>query len=260
MDVGAALALAQAAPALPRPSKAAPSLFAPQRPVGCVRIAIALDDAFHFYYEDGLDLLRAHGAELLAFSPLRDRALPPGTQGIYLGGGFPEVFAEELAANDRLLAAVRAAALDGVPVYAECGGLMYLGAGIVDAAGRRHRMARVFSYWSHLRQPRVTMGYRVATAARPTLLLQRGQTVRGHEFHWSTLDTPPPAAHAAYTLTSADGRPVGSEGVIGGPADNVLASYVHLHFAANPALAPALVAACGGGRPRRYRARRDAAD
>lgn len=220
-------------------------LFPRDAPAQRARIALALDDAFHFYYEDGLDLLRAHGAELLPFSPLHDSRLPEGTQGLYLGGGFPEVFAAELAANRAMLDAVRQAAAQGCAVYAECGGLMYLGAGIVDKEERRHTMAGILPRWSVMRQPRVTLGYRQATARRATPLMEAGKTVRGHEFHWSVLDTPPLEGEAAYDTAAADGRAVGVEGFVAGPTGRVLASYVHLHFGADPALAPTFVAACG---------------
>lgn len=254
LDVDALLAIAQGAPPLhvsetplvfPTVAATSPALAVPASSDGPrTRIALALDDAFHFYYEDGLDLLRAHGAELVPFSPLADETLPPDVGGVYLGGGFPEVFAAQLSTNEPMAAAVRGAALAGLPVYAECGGLMYLGAGLVDRDGVHHQMAGVFPYWSDMRQPRVTLGYRVATVRRDAVFLFQGQTLRGHEFHWSVLDRPPPADSAAYDLRSAAGEPVGHEGFVGGPAANVLASYVHCHFAADPALAPAFVNAC----------------
>ena len=103
-------------------------------------IAVALDQAFNFYYEDSLDLLRAWGGDVVPFSPLADGALPPGTQGVYLGGGFPELFAADLAANSPMHAALHAAARQGLPIYGECGGLMYLGRTLADLDGRRHAM------------------------------------------------------------------------------------------------------------------------
>jgi cobyrinic acid a,c-diamide synthase len=246
IDLDRVLAIAQDAPPFPA-SEPPATLLSAAGPDGArerVRIALALDDAFHFYYEDGLDLLRDSGAELVPFSPLRDEALPDGVQGIYLGGGFPEVFASELSANYALHSAIRAAVHRGLPIYAECGGLMYLGRGIIDEHGRRYPMASILPCWSVMGQPRVTLGYRVARARRASLLLPAGKTVRGHEFHWSVLDRAVDAAAAAYDLESASGQPAGVEGYVAGPRDNVLASYVHLHFGADPTLAPAFVRAC----------------
>lgn len=262
LDLNGLLTIAREAPPLfpvaPPLCREAPHLSVQEHPPAALfpvapaptqaRIALALDDAFHFYYQDGLDLLRAHGAELVPFSPLRDHALPEGTQGVYLGGGFPEVFASQLAANRSMLAALNRVVAAGLPVYAECGGLMYVGRGIVDQHGGRHAMAGLFPYWSTMGQSRVTLGYRVATARRRTLLLPSQAAVRGHEFHWSVLEQntllPGPERDPAYDLTTADGRSAGSEGFVGGPRGNVLASYVHLHLATDPRLAPAFVAAC----------------
>ena len=249
LDLDAILSVARAAPPLPDPSlDAAPPasrLFPPEPLPAKARIAVAMDDAFHFYYEDALDLLRAHGAELLPFSPLTDSALPDGAGAVYLGGGFPEVFAAELSSNAPMLASIRAAAARGTPILAECGGLMYLGRDIVDAAGARHDMAGVVPLGSTMGAQRVTLGYRIATSRQRSVLLGRGRCVRGHEFHWSTLDGPVAAELAAYDVTAADGRPIGTEGVVAGPADNVLASYVHVHLGSHADLAPAFVATAG---------------
>jgi cobyrinic acid a,c-diamide synthase len=163
-------------------------------------IAVAQDQAFSFYYQDSLDLLEAWGAELVPFSPLSDPSLPEGMGGVYVGGGFPELFARELSANTRLLDSLRQAARNDLPVYAECGGLMLLGQSLVDADGRRHAMAGVVPLDTTLRGQRLTIGYREATAARDSLLLETGQTVRGHEFHWSSLEQPAPASTAAYAI------------------------------------------------------------
>ena len=202
-----------------------------------VRIAVAQDEAFSFYYQDSLDLLRAWGAELVPFSPLRDEALPPAIGGVYLGGGFPELFAIDLAVNAPLLASLRAGASDGLPVYAECGGLMYLQEALVDADGRRHRMSGIVPGQSTLVGRRLTLGYREVRARRETPLCHAGQQLRGHEFHWSMCD-PPPAELAAYDVL---GGPAHVEGYAAG---NILASYVHLHLASDPKLAPRFVDAC----------------
>jgi cobyrinic acid a,c-diamide synthase len=204
------------------------------------RIAVARDEAFSFYYEDNLDLLRAWGAEIVPFSPLRDTQLPPSTAGLYIGGGFPELFAEKLAANTALLSRVRQAARAGLPIYAECGGLMYVSEGLTDQDGRPHRMAGVVPGWTTIGPARLTLGYREVRARSDSPLLKRGETVRGHEFHWSVPTAPPSTDDAAYDLLGRDGA------IDGHTRENVLASYIHLHFGADPRLAPRFVEACAG--------------
>ncbi|PON16015.1 cobyrinic acid a,c-diamide synthase [Candidatus Entotheonella serta] len=131
---------------------------APARPV--TSIAVAMDRAFNFYYPDSLELLTAWGAELIPFSPLEDNALPPGVNGVYIGGGFPEMYAEPLCNNAGMRASIRAAAERGIPIYAECGGLMYLGQGIEDPEGRYYDMAGVLPGRSTMKGAGLTLGYR----------------------------------------------------------------------------------------------------
>jgi cobyrinic acid a,c-diamide synthase len=234
IDLDAILALARTASALP----AAPSDLFPAATVAPqARIAVAQDEAFNFYYQDNLDLLRAWGAELVPFSPIHDGALPEGIGGIYIGGGFPEIYAASLAANQAMRDAVRRAARRGLPIYAECGGLMYLCAGIIDAAGRRHELVGVVPGWSAIEKPRLSIGYRTGSARRDSFLLRQGEPVRGHEFHWSELQGGA-EADAAYAL---DGERPRWEGYA---AHNVLATYLHVHFGSDPRLAPRFVAAC----------------
>jgi cobyrinic acid a,c-diamide synthase len=235
IDLDRVLALARSAPAFTaRPSDLFPArAIAPQ-----TRIAVAQDEAFSFYYQDNLDLLRAWGTDLASFSPLHDQALPERIGGLYLGGGFPELFAAQLAANQAIHAAIRQAAGRGLPIYAECGGLMYLGAGIVDATGHRHTMIGLVPGWSAIDQPRLSIGYRTGRAHRDSFLLRQGEPVRGHEFHWSNLAGGPTETSAAYVL---DGEPRRWEGYAEG---SLLATYLHLHFGSDPRLAPRFVAAC----------------
>src|SRR5439155_2947201 len=146
------------------------------------RIAVARDEAFSFYYPDSLDLLEAWGAELIPFSPLRDRALPEGAQGVYLGGGFPELFADELAQNRFLHESLRKAARLGLPIYAECGGLMYLGRTLTSFDGSEHPMVGLIPVDSRMRRERVTVGYRTIRSRCSTPLLEAGTQLVGHEF------------------------------------------------------------------------------
>jgi cobyrinic acid a,c-diamide synthase len=224
VDLDAVERLARAAPAAPGPAwDPAPG----GAPAAGARIAIARGPAFSFHYEESLELLRAAGAELLAFDPLRDEALPAGAGALLLAGGFPETFGAELAANAPLRAQVAAFAASGRPVLAECGGLLYLceeldGHAMCGALPLRGRMGE-----------RLTLGYREAEAAHATAWLDAGERVRGHEFHYSRVEPVEGAAPAAAWTLSARGR----EWPEGFAAGGIQASYLHVHWAAHPALA-----------------------
>ncbi len=210
---------------------------------GCactIRIAIARDEASCFYYEDNLDLLRSAGAEIDFFSPLRDGSLPPDVTGIYLGGGYPELYAAQLSANQAIRREIRENHRAGMPIYAECGGLMYLTEGITSEAGEDCPMVGLLPGRTRLSR-RLTMGYRTVMAEQDTLLLLRGEEARGHEFHYSEWMMPPDDLPSAYRIARRQGTDVRSEGYAFG---NLLASYVHLHFDARPGMAERFVAAC----------------
>ncbi|GMU39327.1 MAG: hydrogenobyrinate a,c-diamide synthase [Chloroflexota bacterium] len=201
-----------------------------------VTIAVAHDEAFSFMYPENLDLLTSWGAVIAPFSPLHDRTLPAGTAGVYLGGGFPELYAQGLSANMPMLASLRVAAARGLPIYGECGGLMYLGQQLTDNEGAVHAMAGIVPLRSSMAERRLTLGYRMATAQADGPHLTRGQTVRGHEFHWSTLEESPEPKQSAYATDR-----MRHEGYARG---NVWASYVHLHFATDAHIAPRFIAQC----------------
>jgi cobyrinic acid a,c-diamide synthase len=223
------------------PDPAGPSLFPARRLAPVTAVAVARDQAFNFYYRDSLDLLEAWGAELLPFSPLADAAAPEGVGGVYLGGGYPELHASDLAANRTMLRSLRALARRGAAVYAECGGAMYAGAGIEDAEGRRHRLAGLWPGWTTMRRRRLKIGYREARAQPANLFYPL--TVRAHEFHCS--EERRPSRQPAWEVLDEAGR---SEGWAAG---RVLASYLHLHLGAQPGLARRLVEACAPRRARR---------
>lgn len=199
-----------------------------------VPIAIARDPAFTFYYEDSLELLEEAGAELVPFSPLSDPALPAGVHGLYIGGGFPEVFAAELAANLPMLATLRDAQARGLPIYAECGGHMYLGESLTDQAGVRHTMAGLTPVKSTLAGTRLTLGYRVARARYDGPLFARGDLVRGHEFHLSQ-SPPSDSDMACWEFTEP------ALGVSGFRRGNTWSSYLHVHLGAAPGAAARFV-------------------
>jgi cobyrinic acid a,c-diamide synthase len=226
------------------PPPATPLLF-PERPLtSLVRIGVARDKAFSFYYQDSLDLLEARGAELAYFSPLKDERLPEGISGIYIGGGFPEMYARELAENNAMKHAVKAAAESGMPVYGECGGLMYLGRTMHDLDGRKHDMAGVLPVDSRIDNPRLTLGYRTVQALADGPFLQKGRTTRGHEFHWSGLESVS-GFTPAYLVQENGGRPEGFQ------TRNVLASYIHLHLGSLPSMPGRFVAVCRNFRENR---------
>jgi len=203
-------------------------------------LAIARDEAFNFTYPDNLDLLRMAGAELVFFSPLHDDALPPGTAGVILSGGFPEVYAAQLAANTAMQRALREAHARGVPIYAECGGLMVLTEAIVDLEGREHPMVGLLPGRSVM-TGRLTLGYRLAQAAGDSWLFRAGETVRGHEFHYSVWENRPAELPPAFHLLPPRGR--GEPQPEGACLGTLWASYVHLHFWSKPELAGRFVSA-----------------
>jgi cobyrinic acid a,c-diamide synthase len=208
-------------------------------PANRVRIAVARDAAFCFYYRDNLDLLRRYGAELVEFSPIRDAALPAAIGGLYLGGGYPELHAAELSANAHMLEAIRRFAQSGAPVYAECGGFMYLTDAIVDAGGREHSMAGLFPTRARMQPRLAALGYLEAEVSEDALWLRDGERVRGHEFRHSEIDPMPP--HVRRCFVVRDGRGERAEGYAAG---SVLAGYAHLHFGSSPAFAQRFVNAC----------------
>jgi cobyrinic acid a,c-diamide synthase len=206
------------------------------------RIAVAQDRAFGFYYQDTIDLLRECGADITPFSPLDDEALPPGIDGLYLGGGFPELYARELARNSRMRDAVRAHARAGKPIYAECGGLMALGQTLSTFDGETLPMFGLLPVASRMQRQTLTIGYREVEALRPSPLMAAGTRVRGHEFHWSVADAQSESV-AAYRVSVGDRLATGAQ-LEGFCIGSTLASYVHLNLAGKPELARRFVASC----------------
>ena len=224
-----------------------PAAVAPRRAgADAVRIAVARDRAFCFYYEDNLDALRAAGAEIIEFSPLADHVLPAGTGAIYIGGGYPELYAAELSANHTMRAAIEQFARGGGPVYAECGGLMYLARHLHRKDGEELPMVGLLPFGTRLTDRLVHFGYTEVSFAVDCLLGRAGDSARGHSFHYSTIDEIP-EIDCAYRLRSTLS---GVERVEGYVVGNVLASYIHLHFLSNPQLGTNLVRAAKASRKR----------
>ena len=228
-----------ASPFNPRPLAPDPWPLTPD--TSTVRLGVARDPAFCFYYQENLELLAQSGAELVPFSPLTDRELPANLQGIYLGGGYPELYATRLAANTGMRRSIAAQAAAGLPIYAECGGLMYLSQEIEDLEGRRHPMAGVLPLQVRMLPKIKALGYREITLTAPGLLGPAGTKARGHEFHYSEIAAELEDLPRLYRITARQGQEAAPEGY---SVNNVLASYVHLHFGSNPAVARYLVERC----------------
>ena len=229
-DLGALLALARSAPELTAPPWA-PAATASEGPPPT--IAVAAGAAFTFGYTEQAELLAAAGARVAPFDPLRDEDLPAGTDGLILGGGFPEVHAAGLAANERLRARVAALAGRGAPVAAECAGLLYLARTLDDRP-----MCGVLDVKAVM-TPKLTLGYRRAVAAADSVLARAGEVVHGHEFHRTAAD-PPAGPQPAWKLATGI-----REGHVAG---NVVASYLHTHWAGHPAAAARFTAASAKAR------------
>lgn len=222
----------------------APSPPSPQPVAGgpVVRLGVARDRAFCFYYQENLRRLERAGAELVFFSPLDDPAPPPDLGGLYLGGGYPETHARRLSGNRAMRAELSALAHGGLPVYAECGGMMYLGRSLEELGGRTWPMCDLLPIETTMLERRRSLGYREVTTMTHGLLGPAGARARGHEFHYSEVRWADPSLYdGAYGITGRKG-PVNDTHAY--CRLNILASYVHLHFGSNPDLAPSLVGFC----------------
>jgi len=231
IDLSAIVAAAQAAPAL----EIDPGAIMPASTIRA-RIGVARDAAFNFYYEANFRWLRHWGAELLECSPLADADLPDDLDGLYFGGGFPEVFAKGLAENRAFIAALRRAHQAGMPIYAECGGLMYLVEAIEDSAGVQHPMVGLLPGVCRLTDRLQNFGYKEVQSLRDSVLGPQGWRSRGHEFHYSRWEGRPLDTSLYRTRSSH-----GDEQEEGYSMANLTASYVHLHFDACPQVARSLV-------------------
>jgi cobyrinic acid a,c-diamide synthase len=204
------------------------------------RIGVARDAAFHFYYEDNLRRLESLGAELIFFSPLRDAHLPV-VDGLYFGGGYPELHADVLSSNDFLRKEIVAFAALGRPIYAECGGLMYLSSAIRTLDGATHPMVGLIPGETVMCDRLQALGYVEIETAETSILGSAGLRFRGHQFRYSELQGMPEAFERAYRMSRPSSGDSMREGYRTG---NVLASYVHAHWASNPAVAAGFVSSC----------------
>ncbi|MEM0029291.1 MAG: cobyrinate a,c-diamide synthase [Candidatus Nitrosocaldus sp.] len=209
-----------------------------------VIIGVALDESFNFYYADNLEMLSRY-ARVVYFSPIKDEE-PPECDGLYIGGGFPEVLASMLASNAEMMKRVKDNAEDGMPIYAECGGLMYLSRSITDTDGSKYNMVGLIDA-DTIMDRRLTLNYTEARVDAPSCIIaDPGSMVRGHEFHYSTLADIAGDSRFAYEMLRGKGVDGKRDGFI---VQNTLASYMHLHFS-RKSLVETFIYSC-----RRYSAR-----
>lgn len=219
-----------------------------------LKIGVAYDRAFCFYYEDNLDLLREAGASIVRFSPLTDSAVPDGLDALYFGGGYPELYAEALSRNRSMLDSIQECAGGGMPVYAECGGFMYLTEGIYDFDNSFHPLAGIFPLKTVMKKGRAHLGYREVTLRQNSIAGSSGAVIRGHEFHYSEIMDSAEARKRGsgkvvtsglpnfrtsslsqiYSVKDGSGNELGKEGYT---VKNTLGSYIHIHFGSNRSIA-----------------------
>lgn len=207
-----------------------------------IRIAIAKDQAFNFYYQDALDLMaEEYGVEWLPFSPIEDERLPEDIHGLYLGGGFPEMFALELSSNKTLIQSLHEHLEAGLPYVAECGGLMYLCEDLIDLEGVKHPMAGWLKGMTQMERRLQRFGYAQLTLKADCLFGSKGDSIKVHEFHRSSANV---EAKALYDLKKIRYGEVIKSWECGFTKGNGIAAYAHMHFASNPEFARNFAQAC----------------
>jgi len=216
-----------------------------------VKIGLARDNAFCFYYQDNLEMLEKNGAQLVEFSPMDDKSLPENLDGIYLGGGYPELFAKQLSDNVKMRRQIKESSKKGMPVYGECGGFMYLCREIWDTKGNTYPMVGCFDFATQMFTRLKSLGYREIKLVRDTLTGKLGETIRGHEFHYSEIKVPRDKngdkngdrnkVETVYDVSARTGINKTDEGYL---VNRTLGSYIHLHFGSRPEAASCFVEHC----------------
>jgi cobyrinic acid a,c-diamide synthase len=214
-----------------------PSIFEKQRD-HLVKIAVAKDSAFNFYYPENLEIMEAKGIELVYFSPLGDEELPDDVDGLYIGGGFPEEFAQDLACNLKAKQSVKQAIESGLPTLAECGGFMYLTEFIESTDGKKYEMAGVIPGNVHMQTKLAALGYREITGQNANFILEE-MCARGHEFHYSNFHTL--GEDIPYAYETKGMRGINKEGYL---LHNLVAGYTHFHFASCPEMVENWIKKC----------------
>ena len=195
------------------------------------RVAVAMDNAFCFYYSENLRILQEAGAELCFFSPLRDRTLPEGVKGLYIGGGYPELYCDVLSENKQMLKCIKEFSDNNGVIYAECGGFMFLTKGIRDLKGNFYPMVGIFPFECAMRNRFYALGYRDVTTVANSILGPEGLYIKGHEFHYSFINKEYGLNQVKRIYLAKGSRDFIKEGFC---INNTLGSYIHLHFGSNP--------------------------
>jgi cobyrinic acid a,c-diamide synthase len=203
-------------------------------------LAVARDAAFCFYYPENLELLADAGAEIEFFSPVEGQYPSARARGVYLGGGYPELHGRALASNTALWRMLEDLRSKAAPIYAECGGFMALTQCLIDLEGNEWPMAGIIPGTVRMSRKLVALGYRTATAIRSNLIAGTGQSLRGHEFRYSSWEIDEREANAV-AAWRVRGTRNNSEDVMGYAGENLLASYLHVHFGQQTEVAPAFV-------------------
>ncbi len=211
-----------------------------QKTISRLNIAVAFDQAFNFYYQDNLNILKHLGAHILFFSPLKNQRLPKNIHGLYIGGGYPELFARPLSKNTSLKKDIYTMADNGLPIYAECAGLMYLTQGIIDFKKINYPMVGIFKAVTAMSNRLQTLGYVNIHTINNNILSWPNERIRAHLFHWSYLKKISDNLIYAYKVEK-NGYKTFYDGLIN---KNVLASYAHLHFASNLNFPKRFIQAC----------------
>lgn len=225
IDLNLLLELSNKAPELNLPQVYEPGITVKDEEK--IRIAVAQDKAFSFYYQDGLDYLISLGAEIVPFSPIRDKTLPENIHGLYIGGGFPELYLAELSSNKSIQQAIQTIQQGGIPILAECGGFMYLTEGIVNFTGNKLPLVGLIQGYCAMEKRLVKMGYMEGIALQDNLLLKKGQIIRGHEFHYSSFHPRENTQPWAWSLRKQRGDTAHLDGFATG---RVLATYLHVNL------------------------------
>ncbi len=208
-----------------------------------IRLGLAYDKAFHFYYQDNIDALENWGIQIVRFSPVEDKSLPEDIDFVYVGGGYPEEFAQELSKNESMRSSMREYAASNRPLYAECGGLMYFSRGIELDDSSRHEMVGLLPAWTRMRKNLRALRYCEVHFNNDTIITNKGSLIRGHEFHYSELVEFDGSQkwRKVYSVSRPSQDVTFEEGFQRG---NILLSYIHLHFASHADALERIILVC----------------